>query len=96
VQHGVLYRPATEGRHTTAVHYASADGDEHVVIAWRPQTEFGLPRPLVRLTALEADAVYVDVDRDVRISGAAARTGLPVDVPGGDYASALIHLRRVG
>jgi alpha-galactosidase len=96
VQHGVLYRPATEGRHTTAVHYASAGGDEHVVIAWRPQTEFGLPRPLVRLTALEADAVYVDVDRDVRISGAAARTGLPVDLPGGDYASALIHLRRVG
>ena len=93
VQHGSLYRPATEGA-TTAVHYASADGSEHVVIAWRPTTEFGQPQPTVRLTALEPDATYLDVDRGVRISGAAARAGLPLELPRGDYASALIHLRR--
>ena len=94
VQHGMLYRPATEGT-TTAVHYASADGDEHVVIAYRTLTAFGLPQPVVRLTALDPEATYVDVDRDVRFSGAVARAGLPVDLPRGDYASALIHLRRI-
>jgi alpha-galactosidase len=93
VQLGVLYRPSTEGR-TTAVHYASADGDEHVIIAWRPATAFGLPRPVVRLTALDPEAEYYDVDRDVRISGVAARAGLPLDLPTGDYASTLLHLRR--
>jgi len=90
----MLYRPATEGT-TTAVHYASADGDEHVVIAYRTLTAFGLPQPVVRLTALDPEATYVDVDRDVRFSGAVARAGLPVDLPRGDYASALIHLRRI-
>ena len=94
VQHGVLHRPATEG-HSTAVHYASADGGEHVVIVWRPFAEFGLPRPSVRLSALDADAEYYDVDRKVRISGAAARSGLGLELPPGDYASALVHLRRV-
>ena len=94
VQHGVLYRPATEG-YSTAVHYASTDGAEHVVIAWRTAAEFGQPRPLVRLSALDAEAEYEDVDRGVRISGAVARAGLEVELPAGDYASALIHLRRV-
>ena len=93
VQHGVLHRPTTEG-HTTAVHYASADGDEHVVIAWRPQTGAGLPNPVVRLTALDGDAEYYDVDRDVRISGATARAGLALELPEGDYASTVLHLRR--
>ncbi|ACU71470.1 glycoside hydrolase clan GH-D [Catenulispora acidiphila DSM 44928] len=100
VQHGVLYRPATDG-HTAAVHYASEGGeggeggDEHVVIAWRAATAVGLPGPLVRLTALDPDAEYYDVDRQVRITGAAARAGLRLDLPRGDYASALYHLRRV-
>ena len=93
VQHGVLHRPSTEG-HSTAVHYASTDGAEHVVIAWRTVTGFGLPRPSVRLSALDAEADYYDVDRDVPISGAAARTGLELELPAGDYSSTLLHLRR--
>ncbi|WP_194926236.1 alpha-galactosidase [Catenulispora pinisilvae] len=94
VQHGVLHRPATDGC-TAAVHYASADGDEHVIIAWRVETGFGQRAPVARLTALDPAAEYHDVDRDVRISGAVARTGLALDLPAGDYASTLIHLRRV-
>jgi alpha-galactosidase len=93
VQHGVMRRPPTDG-HASAAHYASADGAEHAVLAWRTTTGYGVPAATVRLVALDPAATYTDQDRGVHYDGAALLSeGLPLDLPGGDYASTLIHLR---
>jgi alpha-galactosidase len=66
------------------------------VLAWRTTTGYGLPAATARLRALDPAATYADQDRGVRYHGAALLSeGLPLDLPGGDYASILIHLRRV-
>jgi alpha-galactosidase len=93
VQHGTAYR--LTGEHPpTGVHYVH--GDEHVILAWCPARPYGHgPAPL-RLTAVCADATYRDRDTGATYSGAVLlRSGLPLDLPPGDHASALVRLERL-
>ncbi|GIM97492.1 alpha-galactosidase [Paractinoplanes toevensis] len=94
VQHGTAYRLAGDGA-LTAVGYAYED--QFVVLAWCPSQPFGhAPGPL-RLTALDPDATYRDQDTGAVHSGAVLlRSGLPLALPAGDHASALVHLVRIG
>ena len=97
VQHGDLYRltPArVEG--TTAVQYTSRDGSEVVVLVFRPLLRHGAPQPPLRLVDLDPQARYRDVDSGAVHHGAVLlHCGLPVELPSGDHASALVHLRRL-
>jgi alpha-galactosidase len=99
VQHGTLHRltPATvEG--TTAVQYLSAGGTEVVVLAWRPVARHGQADPPLRLAGLDPAARYEQIDSGAVVSvhhGAVlSHHGLAPDLPPGDHASTLIHLRR--
>ena len=93
VQHGQAYRLGGSGT-LTAVQYVL--DDEHVVLAWCPTRRFGHGSPALRLTAVQPDAVYRDLDGGATYPGALLReSGLPLDLPAGDYASALVRLRRV-
>jgi alpha-galactosidase len=98
VQHGALYRltPArVEG--TTAVQYLSRDATETVVLGWRPLARYGQPDPALRLAGLDPDACYTQLGSGVVHYGAVLlHHGLVLGLPGGDYASTLLHLRRVG
>ncbi|MFJ2189027.1 alpha-galactosidase [Kitasatospora sp. NPDC087861] len=94
VQHGRQHRLTGPGG-VTAVHYASQDGAEHAVLAWRPTTRFGHQPPGLALPALDPAARYLDVDEGTAHSGAVlTRRGIDLRLPAGDYASRLIRLRR--
>ncbi|WP_326626936.1 alpha-galactosidase [Nonomuraea fuscirosea] len=93
VQHGTAYRLTGEGT-LTAVGFAHED--RFVVLAWCPSRPYGhQPAPL-RLTALDPDATYRDPDTGATYSGAVLlRSGLPLSLPEGDHASALVQLIRI-
>jgi alpha-galactosidase len=94
VQHGTPYRLRGDGT-LTAVEYVH--GDEHVVLAWCPTRPYGHDPAPLRLTAVRPEAVYQDRDTGVTYPGAVLlRSGLPLDLPSGDHASAVVCLRRVG
>jgi alpha-galactosidase len=94
VQHGTAYRLRGDGT-LTAVQYAH--GDQHVVLAWCPSRPNGhAPAPL-RLAALSPEALYRDRDTGATYPGAVLlHSGLPLDLPPGEHASALTHLDLVG
>jgi alpha-galactosidase len=93
VQHGQAYRLRGSGT-LTAVQYAL--DVEHVVLAWCPTRSYGHGPAALRLAALHPDAVYRDLDGDATYPGAMlSSAGLPLDLPAGDHASALIRLQRV-
>ncbi|WP_329417970.1 alpha-galactosidase [Streptomyces sp. NBC_01268] len=95
VQRGIQHRVTPAGP-VHAVHYAAPDGDDHVLLVWRPTTRFGHAPAPVRLPALDPTAHYLDPDRDEVHSGAVlVRQGLDPRLPEGDHASRLIRLRRV-
>lgn len=97
VQHGDLYRltPPRSDR-TTAVQYLRPDGEEALVLAWRAMVSHGAADPPPRLVGLDPTAVYQRVDTGQEYPAAVlTHHGLPLDLPATDYASALIHLRRV-
>ena len=93
VQHGTAHRLRGDGT-LSGVQYAH--GDEHVVLAWCPTRPYGhTPAPL-RLAALRPEAMYRDLDTGYTYPGAVLlRSGLPLDLPPGDYASVLVHLETV-
>ncbi|GAA4586788.1 alpha-galactosidase [Planotetraspora phitsanulokensis] len=93
VQHGAQHRLRGDGM-LTGVEYVRED--EHVVLAWCPTRAFGhSPAPL-RLAAVRPDAVYRDLDTGATYPGAVLlQSGLPLGLPPGDHASALVRLRRV-
>ncbi|MFH8729142.1 alpha-galactosidase [Streptomyces termitum] len=96
VQRGHQHRVAPAGGPVTAVHYAAADGSEHVLLSWRPATRFGHRPDPVRLPALDPGARYRDLETDRVHSGAVlVRHGIDPRLPAGDHASSLIRLRRV-
>ena len=93
VQSGVQHwlRPPGE---FAAVQYAS--GDRVVVFGWRPSARWGQRPPLLRLRGLVPEARYVDEDTGVVHHGAVLLGhGLPVELPPGDHASAVVRLRRL-
>jgi alpha-galactosidase len=98
VQLGARYRLSdpSDPSGLTAVQYTNADGSESVVFAWQPTRELGRePRP-VRLANLDPHSRYRDRDSGREYDGALLREyGLPLTLPPGDYASALIVLDRV-
>jgi alpha-galactosidase len=96
VQHGRLYR-LTPSRvdGVTAVQYVSEDGTEAVVLAWRPLARHGQPDPPLRLTGLDPNATYHQVETGTFHHGVVLlHHGLELRLPAGDQASALLHLRR--
>ncbi|HEY8473794.1 MAG TPA: alpha-galactosidase [Natronosporangium sp.] len=97
IQQGQLYRltPArVEG--LTAVEYLSQDGGEVVVLGWRPLARHGQPDPPLRLAGLDPDARYqLAGTSQVHYGAALLHHGLTLDLPAGDHASTLLHLRRL-
>lgn len=90
VQHGDLYRLGDGG-----VQYVAGDGSEAVVLAYASYRALGAPEPPPILVGLDADAVYADAETGADYLGAVLMTrGLPVGLPSGDYASAVVHLIR--
>jgi alpha-galactosidase len=93
VQHGVQYRLGT----LDAVQYIARDGSETVVLAFQKSRDFGRTDPALPLRALDPQARYRDLGTGRVHHGAVLLTrGLPLDLPAGEHASTLIHLRRVG
>jgi alpha-galactosidase len=97
VQHGELYRltPAALDR-ATVVQYVGAGAAETVVLAWRAVKRPGeVDVPVVRLRGLDPVAQYQDVDGGAVFDGAVLLyAGLDLELPGGDQASVMRHLRR--
>jgi alpha-galactosidase len=97
VQQGDLYRltPARPDA-TSAVQYLAPDGSETVVLAWRARAAPARPDPPLRLAGLDPGARFVDRDCGAAHHGAVLRHhGLALDLPPGDHASTVVHLRRV-
>jgi alpha-galactosidase len=94
VQHGAQHRLRGDGT-LTGVEYVRED--DHVVLAWCPTRAFGhAPAPL-RLAAVRPEEVYRDLDTGATYPGAVLlQSGLPLCLPPGDHASALVRLRRLG
>ena len=93
VQHGALYRlrpPSGDG--LVALQYVL--GGRSVVFAYRQATHFNAPARPLRLAGLDSSARY-RVDSGRSYSGAVLIAhGLPLDLPKGDFASAVITLTR--
>jgi len=97
IQHGRQHRLAPPGADVAVVQYVGPDGRDIVVLAWRPSTRFGHPPAPVRLAGLESGATYDDPDTGTSYPSAElAAVGLPLSLPAGDYASAVVRLRRRG
>jgi len=93
VQHGTAYR-LTGGGTLTGVQYVH--GDDHVILAWCPRRAYGHDPGPLRLTAVEAGAAYLDLDTGITHPGTVLlRRGLPLPLPPGDNASAVVRLRRI-
>ena len=93
IQHGVQYRLGE----LNAVQYTALDGSETVVLAFQQSRRFGRADPALPLRALEPQARYREMSTGREHHGAVLGTrGLPLDLPAGEQASTLIHLRRVG
>jgi alpha-galactosidase len=99
VQLGARYKLSdpTEAGGLTAVQYVSADGSQTVVFAWLPTRELGRKPGPVRLAAVLPGSRYRDRESGREFDGVLLREyGLPLDLPSGDYASALTVLERLG
>ncbi|MDX3234503.1 alpha-galactosidase [Streptomyces sp. ME03-5709C] len=97
VQHGALHRLRELGDEGSAVvEYAAQDGSEALVLAWQLVRRHGSPRTPVRLGGLTPGARYRD-SRTGTVHHAAVLEGygLTLDLPPGDWASAVVHLVRV-
>jgi alpha-galactosidase len=94
VQQGKQYwlrPPHSDG--LTALQYVN--GTQSVVFAWRQAPHFGYETAPLRLAALDPDAQYRDVASGIVYHGAVLLAhGLPLDLPGGDYASTVVLLSR--
>ncbi|GHJ42051.1 alpha-galactosidase [Streptomyces sp. TS71-3] len=97
VQHGEQYRLGAEpGRGLSAVQYVH--GDEVALLLYRPGAGVGPSPGVLRLAGLDPDARYREDDGGPDLSGRTLmRAGLPIRdrLPAGDWASALVRLRRL-
>ncbi|MFG2076161.1 alpha-galactosidase [Nonomuraea maritima] len=93
VQHGELYRLGDTDGPVSAVQYVL--DDQIVVLAYRVSARFGHPAEDLRLAGLNPSSRYRDTATGHVHHGAVLTFhGLPLDLPGGDHASTLIHLIR--
>jgi alpha-galactosidase len=93
IQHGQAYRLRGPGT-LSAAEYVR--GDDHVVLAWCPIRPYGHGAAAIRLAGVLPEARYRDVESGVTYPGAVLReAGLPLELPAGDHASALVRLRRM-
>lgn len=93
VQRGQQYRLSSADGTTTAMQYVH--DDSVVVLAYRPTTSWGHGQAPLPLTGLDPKASYRDEHTGDVYSGSALQVrGLPLDLPGGDYASTCILLTR--
>ncbi|MFI7602347.1 alpha-galactosidase [Actinoplanes sp. NPDC049681] len=94
VQHGELYRLRDPRETVSAVQYLH--GDRVVVFIFQVGAQFAAPLRSLPLAGLDPTATYRDDDTgDVYGGATLAGPGLPVRLPGGDYASALVRLTRL-
>ncbi|OXM69357.1 alpha-galactosidase [Amycolatopsis vastitatis] len=95
VQHGALYRlrpPVDDG----VVAFQYVLGDRSVVFAYRQAAHFNAPERPLRLDGLDPAARYADPESGRTHSGAVLLAhGLPLGLPAGDFASAVVRLDRV-
>jgi alpha-galactosidase len=101
VQHGVQYRlggePARGDGGLTAIQYVARDGGQTVVLAFLNSRRYGRAAPVPVLRGLDPQASYRDAETGRVHHGAVLLArGLPLDLPAGEHASTMIHLRRVG
>lgn len=95
VQHGHLHRLRPPAPELHALQYLAADGAGSAVLAYRAEQRFGRTDPPVVLRGLDPGARYRDTRTGTVHHGAVLLTrGLPLRLPAGDRASALVHLRR--
>ncbi|MEU5665121.1 alpha-galactosidase [Streptomyces longwoodensis] len=100
VQHGAQYRLGEPmGTGTSAVWYAAPDGGGGVLFQWRVGTRPRAVPPTLRLPGLDPAASYAVHDDsapgDRVVTGRSlAAVGLPGDLPGGPFASRMVHLVR--
>jgi alpha-galactosidase len=74
----------------------TADGSQTVVFAWLPTRELGREPGPIRLAAVDPGFRYRDRKSGREFDGVLLREyGLPLELPSGDYASALTVLDRV-
>ncbi|WP_127500612.1 alpha-galactosidase [Actinoplanes solisilvae] len=93
IQHGDAHRLTGAGT-LTGVHYVWAD--EHVVLAWCPSRAYGHDPGPLRLTAVKPGVLYRDLDSGTTYPGEVLLgRGLPLTLPSGDHASALVRLSPV-
>jgi alpha-galactosidase len=93
VQYGTAYRLRGDGT-LTAVEYAHED--QHVVLAWCVSRPYGHEPAPLPLTAIQPGALYQDQGTGATYPGTVLlQSGLPLDLPPGDHASALVHLTRI-
>jgi alpha-galactosidase len=70
---------------------------ETVVLAYLKSRRFGRADPALPLRALNPQALYRDTESGRVHHGAVLLArGLPLNLPAGEQASTMIHLRRVG
>lgn len=93
IQLGTAHR-LTGGGTLTGVQYVH--GDDHVILAWCPSRAYGHDPGPLRLTAVTAGVDYLDLDSGITYPGEVLlRRGLPLTLPPGDHASALVRLSPV-
>ncbi len=94
VQHGDLHRLRPPAATTPAVQYVHAD--RVVVLAFRVAARFAPAPDRLALRGLDPGAAYRDDDSGTVHPGAVLlRSGLPLTLPDGPYASTLTRLTRV-
>lgn len=94
VQHGDLYRLRPAHAVVSAVQYVH--GDRSVVFAFRVGADFAPALGSLRIEGLDPDSAYRDEKTGQVYAGAAlTEHGLPLELPAGPYASALIRLVRI-
>ena len=97
IQHGVQYRLGDGRGELSAVQYLARDGGESVVLAFQNSRRYGRVDPVLALRGLDPQARYRNPATGREHHGAVLLArGLPLDLPAGEHASTLIHLRRVG
>ena len=97
IQHGVVHRLRPPGGYLSALQYSAPDGGQIAVLAFLDARRFGRADPDLPLRGLDPLARYQDAATGRLHHGAVLLgRGLPLELPAGDYASTMIHLRRVG